>query len=220
MQNSLILLAASANLSLWEKLAVWYEHSLISELIASIGERYFSVQFGNYEHLSVSSGAGMTVRSIIFALTVGVVLAAILTAYNRVTLGGFVRKLIAEDCLSPESAKTLADLGYFRSPAIRSALARGSSLRMVVRCRESETGEGSVVSPAKKPARMDFLTAQFYIPEDLRARAEVRFDRKGSDWRPVILVCILIVVVAALLCRFLPDVFQFADNLITVLSPK
>ena len=66
---------------------------------------------------------------------------------------------------------------------------------------------------------IDFLTARFYIPEDLRYRAEIRFEKKGSGWGIVALVAVLTVVVAILLCRFLPSLFTLADNIITMLAP-
>ncbi|MBQ8213956.1 MAG: hypothetical protein IJZ80_08105, partial [Clostridia bacterium] len=60
----------------------------------------------------------------------------------------------------------------------------------------------------------------FYIPEDLRLRAQVRFDNKGSGWMPVLVMVGITAEVAALICWFLPDIVQFADNLITVFAPK
>ena len=71
----------------------------------------------------------------------------------------------------------------------------------------------------QKPEKIDFTTAHFYIPEDLRYRAEIRFDEKGSSWRSAILLTVGAVVVAALLCAFLPDVVAFVDNLITLFAP-
>lgn len=67
---------------------------------------------------------------------------------------------------------------------------------------------------------IDFATMHFYIPEDLRYRADVRYEKKGSGWLPFIVVSIATVVATALLCVYLPELFQFADNLISFLSPK
>ncbi len=199
----------SASGSLWERLVLWYQGSFFAELFDYLGERYFSVEFGKYENFSISSGAGVTARNIILALTLGIILAVFITAYTRVVLGGFVRTLLANDATSPESAKSLASLGYFRSVSIRRELTRGGSLRMVVRSAEE----------VKDPKKTDFTAARFYIPEDLRYRAELRFDKKGSGWLPVILIATLAIIIAAALCIFLPDVLQLADNIITVFSP-
>ena len=185
---------------------------------------------------------GTTLRGIILALAVGIIVSALLTARMRVGLGGFVKKLIREECLTSEKAKTLYELGYFRSPMIRRELERGSVLRMVVRCRErddqespdtpktdadedAKTNTEALEKPQKrtyvlqKAEKIDFATAHFYIPEDLRYRAEIRFDEKGSSWRSAILLTVGAVVVAALLCAFLPDVVAFVDNLISFFAP-
>lgn len=67
---------------------------------------------------------------------------------------------------------------------------------------------------------IDFETMHFYIPEDLRYRADVRYEKKGSGWLPFIIVSVATVIATALLCVYLPELFQFADNLISFLSPK
>ncbi len=67
--------------------------------------------------------------------------------------------------------------------------------------------------------KIDFQTAHFYIPEELKHRAEVRFDRRGSGWLFTALTVILCVVATALLCRFLPDIVQLMDNIIGMMAP-
>lgn len=218
--------------TLWERISAWYQNSLLNEILTYIEERYFTVEFGSYDNFAISGSAGTTARNAILAMAIGIVVASIMTAYLRNGLGGFVRKLIAEEVNSPENAKTLTELGYFRSSMIRRELVRGSSLRMVVRCRETEACEDAeregqeIPENAKKThtgvekaTKIDFCTAHFYIPEDLRYRAELRFDKKGSGWGPVILTSIAVIFVAAALCWFLPDVLQFADNLISMTAP-
>lgn len=64
----------------------------------------------------------------------------------------------------------------------------------------------------------DLLTARFYIPEELKYRAEVRYERRGSGIPQLILTTVACVAAAILLCRFLPSILQLADNLINVFS--
>ena len=224
---------ASGGTSLWETIVSWYQNSVFAELLNYLSERYFTVEFGNYENFSVSSNAGVAARNLVLALALGFIIAAVITAYTREVLGGFVRKMLKDECFSPARAKTLYDLGYFRSSSIRSALKRGSALRMVVRCCDAEEREAAVNAPIVEGERrepeaqnrllsekVDFTKDYFYIPEDLRIRAQVRFDNKGSGWMPVLVMIGITAVVAALICWFLPDIVQFADNLITVFAPK
>ena len=79
---------------------------------------------------------------------------------------------------------------------------------------------GHALRKEKLQGRIDFLKTAFYIPEELRIRSEIRFEKKGSGWLPVIAVVALIIVVATVLCWLLPDIVQFADNLISVFAPK
>lgn len=224
------LMASVGGETAWERLVSWYQDSLFHELITYFSDRYFSVEFEVYENFSLGSDAGVTARNMILAIMFGIIVAAFLTAYTRNVPGGFVRKLLAVEALSPESAKTLSELGYFRSTMIRWELSRGSALRMVVRCRELEkqaeniSADGTAIAKGKskkaeKATKIDFLTAHFYIPEELRYRADVRFDKNGSGWRPAIGVALVAIIVAAVLCWFLPDIVRLADNLITIFAP-
>lgn len=237
-------LASEQGLTFWEKLLAWYEQSTVYELINYVKDRYFTLEFGVYENFSVANGLGESVRNIIIAFAMALIIVSVMNAYTRQSLGGFVRRLLSEDCLSPDRAKTLSELGYFRSTAIRRALAKGSALRLVVRRADGETDRPSEISAepqesetaeveseqedatvpdtANRPTdtKIDFLTARFYVPEDLKDRAEIRFRVKGSSWWMVALVSVLGIVIAALLCRLLPNAVAFADNIMTWLSPS
>ncbi len=236
--------------TLWERIGEWYQNSFLRDIVAFF-DTLFRVELGTYENFSVGFGVGNVVRDIIIALAVGMIAAAIMTAYTRIGLGGFVRALLEQKCDSPATAKTLMELGYFRSSMIRRALLRDSALKLVVRRAEAsstvedseangENDENQTVEEetdqaqntekeakkatriakfARKAPSIDFLTARFYIPEDLRYRAEIRFDKKGSGLGAVAVVAVLTAVVAILLCRFLPSLFTLADNIITMLAP-
>jgi hypothetical protein len=77
----------------------------------------------------------------------------------------------------------------------------------------------NVTRVKKTDEKIDFLTAKFYVPEDLRIRAEMRFNAKGSNWRSAILISVITVVVAGALCVLVPDLVQLADNIMSWLAP-
>lgn len=58
--------------------------------------------------------------------------------------------------------------------------------------------------------------ARFYIPEDLRYRAEFRYEKKGSGMPMMILTVVLTVVAAVLLCHFLPQLLGLADVILGI----
>ncbi|MBQ8309464.1 MAG: hypothetical protein IJX80_00440 [Clostridia bacterium] len=71
----------------------------------------------------------------------------------------------------------------------------------------------------RKGSQVDFITTRFYIPEDMKYRAELRFERKGSGWLPVLLTVFGSLIGAALVCHFLPDFIGLLDQLIVLTAP-
>ncbi len=238
---------SAGGVSFWQNLAEWYQGSVISEIFTYLEEKYFSVAFSGYENFSVSASTGTTVRNTILGLALGLIIACALVAHTKHGLGKFVRRLLREDCTSPEQAKTILELGYFRDPSIRRELKKRVTLGKLVRCveeeqwiasqSEREADSGEIGDPnEKKPSRkltfrdvilgkkddsaftIDFATAHFYIPEDLRYRADIRFEKKGSSLLFFVIATIITVAVASLACIFAPDLFRLADNLITYFS--
>ena len=221
--------------SLWEKLAVWYQNSIFCELFNYFNEKYFTVEFGAYENFSLGAGSAAIAQTLVYAIAIGVIVAAAMAVHTRSVLGGFVRSLLKEGATSPENAKKLSEVGFFRSAAIRRELTKGVTLRKVVRCCEenafqaalAEQGSEEKTEPERKwggkrksDFRPDFLTARYYIPEDLKYRAEIRFEQKGSGWGNFLLATLGAIVVAALIGFFLPDLFQLVDNILGMMTPK
>ena len=203
--------------SFWEQIAEWYQNSTLGELVSYFHQTYFSIRFGAYDNLSVTEQTADIINKIIPALILGIIFAAIVTAFGRRTVGGFVKTLIEKEALSPETGVTLFETGAFRSTVLRRELCRGAFLRKVVFCRE----EQAYLNEKGKDAiyKIDFTRDHFYIPEDLKYRAEIRFNPKGSSWLSVVLTVILVPVFVGLLCRFMPNILQFIDSIITFLAP-
>lgn len=63
-------------------------------------------------------------------------------------------------------------------------------------------------------APVDFLRDRFYVPEDLRIRAELRYEKAGSGVRGFLLTAVVAIAAAILLCRFLPNLLSLADNIV------
>ncbi len=217
MPNPITVFLRAGGSSFWEQIAGWYQNSTLGELVNYFRETYFSIRFGAYDNFSVTEQTANTVNKIIPALILGIIVAAIATVYCRRTVGGFVRMLIEKEALSPEAGITLFDSGAFRSTVVRRELCRGAFLRKVVFCRE----EQAFLSEKGKEAtyEIDFTKDHFYIPEDLKYRAEMRFNQKGSSWLAVVLTVVLVPLIVGLICRFMPNVLQFADSVITFFAP-
>ena len=208
------------------------EMSLWEELWAYLKGKYFSVNLGEYEHISMGTGSLITLRNVILGICAGIIIASIIAAYDKNKLGKLVRKLIKEECLWPEKAKTLEELGFERNHGIRSNLKRGRVLSKVVKCVEKEAFDKEVEALREayiaehgndkrfeEPKfKIDIDTAHFYIPDDEHYAADLRFDHKGSGWRAFILVIIVTLIIAILVCFLLPDMIQLVDNMIDILK--
>ena len=217
MLNTVPVFLRAENASFWEQLATWYQNSTLGELIAYFKDTYFTVHFGAYDNFSVTEQTANIVNTIIPALIWGIIIASVATVFCRRVVGEFVRTLCKKEALSPEGAVTLMETGLFRSTIIRRELCRSAFLRKVVFCRE----EQEFLSEKGKDAtyKIDFTKDHFYIPEDLKYRAETRFNQKGSTWIYVLVTVVLVPLVVGLLCRFMPDILQFADSIITFFAP-
>ena len=209
--------------------------SLLKELWDYLSEKYFTLNLGQYENLGFGGNSGSLINLswAIMALCLGMVIAAVLAVYEKRGLGEFVRKLLSEECYTPESAMTLAQLGYRKNAAVRGAL-RGGSLAKVVKCVQKEAYDAEIAqkraeyeqnaqpgAPKFKSIayRINYETDTFYIPKNDSYAADVRYDKTGSGFVSVLLVAGLAIVLAAFIIFMLPEVLQLLDNFIGIISP-
>ncbi len=208
------------------------EPTLFEELWEYLEGKYFSVDVGRYEHIHVSSSSLVSLQRIVLGICGGVVIAAGIACYDKNRLGAFVRRLVSEQCLWPDKAKTLSELGFSRNGGVRASLRSSNKLGRVVRCVEKEAYEAEVAAAREAyiekngneegffmpTYKLNFETDHFYIPDEEHYRAEVRFEGRGSGWRAFLLVMVVAILAAALICFLLPDMLQLVDNMIGILS--
>ncbi len=208
------------------------EPTLLEELWEYLEGKYFSVDTGRYEHISIGSGSLVTLQKVVLGICVGIIIAAAMACYDKNKLGSFVRTIVREQALWPDKAMTIYDLGFARNSAVKASLRSPNKLGKIVRCVEKEAYDARVKEAREAYVaehgneegffmpqyRLDFDNDHFYIPDEEHYRAEVRFDNEGSGWRAFILVCIVAVIAAALICFLLPDMIQLVDNMIGILT--
>ena len=226
MGNGLYRLLTTARLSNASEMPLWQELWQFWE------EKYFHFDMGNYENLGLGGGANyITIPQMIAMMLIGVIIAAFASIFNKRVLGDFVRMMLQYEATSPENAKTLEEFGYFRNSTIRQALRRNPSLRRVVHCVEEEEFARDVekqraayeerrasdksLPPFIEPTyKMDVTTAHYYIAEKDKYMADVKFEKRGTNWFTfgIVVVCCLALMVVTL--YLLPDVFQYMDNFV------
>lgn len=216
--------------------------SLWEEIWTYLIDKYFSMDWHtyNYSYISVSDAGLISIRTGVAALLLGVIIAAALSVFQKRTLGDLVRAIDREWCVTPETAKTLTELGMIRNTAIKNDLRHGRALRRVVRCAEeeaynaareqqhkqliadAEAGDPIAIATLKKwrdiPYRLNFETDHFYIPENLIYGADNQFDKKGTTPLTLVTCIVVCVILLIAICFFLPEIIQMTDNMIGMLS--
>lgn len=227
--GKIMALSADAEVSIWQEL--W--NALLQDET-------------QYEYLGKGANSLTSLRMIILGLFLGLALASFGAVFNKRVLGDFVRKLLREESLTPETAKTLSELGYARNTSIRYSVRRGVNLRRVVRCREEEEylreleqrreeyEEKRKENPKlpkfkEEPFRVNADEHHFYIPEEMKYMADIKFEKKGTTWLGAIVFVLLLVIAAVILFIALPyilnvlndwfgaihSVFSYKDNVVT-----
>ena len=182
-----------------------------------------------YENLGADSRTMLSVRLMILGLFIGIAIAAFAAVFNKRVLGGVVRRLLKADALSPDSALTLAELGY-SGGIIGLAVKKSTSLRRVVKCREEEEYDEKLKEKRKEyaerkkngdklpkfketPYKINTLTDAFYIPEKMKYMADVKFEKKGTTWLGAILTVVVLAVVFVALMVALPSIFELLNSI-------
>ncbi len=133
--------------------------SIFEELYEYFKEKYFSENLGRYENFKFGTGSLISYNMIVIAIFGGIILAAVLSIYNKRYLGKFVRKIISDGANSPESAKTVDELGFSNHFMIKLSVAGGKTFGKMIRCVEAEeyyatmlgeNGDFSPTSPQKE----------------------------------------------------------------------
>lgn len=177
-----------------------------------------------YDHIS-GSGGSITPVIMIWAIYVGVVLASAAAIYNKKFVGGIIRRIIKNGAVGEENAKTADELGI-KGKLERRVLLKNVTVGKILVLKNKESfpvkrytgfigGLKKFFSlDGREKREVNLKTAEYYIPESIRAKAEIRFDDKGI--RPAVLIILFILLTAAfyLATLALPELLQFLDNAI------
>ncbi len=171
----------------------------------------------------------MSLTVIIWGLYVGMLIGGILSVYNKRYLGSVVRALLRDECLSPEHAKTLEEVGLSSKWGLRRALQDGKVLRKCIavanveECRIPANPQKKWISslrcfftgsPEAKP-KLNMDRAQLYVLEEKKYHAQVRYEKKGTSPIFILVGGIVLLAVAILATIFIPDLLTMTDNMIS-----
>ena len=200
--------------------------SLIEELWDYFVENYFENEV-YYENLGFSTSS---LPFILLGIFGGVVAAAVLVMYDNRAVGAYVRRMIYEGAVGKDKAVTLYHLGANMRSSFARATRRSAGLRRVLKCVEEEEFlaeiEKSRAEYEKKreeePSLPPFGAVEYkfsgeehyYIPEDKRISAEIKFANRGMKLWGYLLVIVGSAVGFFALMVLLPYVLTLLDQMI------
>ena len=149
---------------------------------------------GQYENIHFDASNAEAAGTCILAVCIGVILAALYNFYVRSVPGGVVRALLAAEALSCESAKSVQELGLSRLATFE--LTHNAVLRRLISSVTGEEGD----------------EVRYYIPEEQKYRAEVRFESRGNGVVGLLITVAVTLAAGLLVSKLLPWFLGIIDK--------
>lgn len=182
-----------------------------------------------YTYINISNPL-LSLTVILWGVYVGIVLACIISVVERNTSNALVKSLLMKGADSPENALTIGELGLKDTGKYLSRLKKYSRLRRTVLLADEEkfTPKKDATKFSYKLAKFfsydsgdkEKLTpeARFYIPEENRITAEVRYAEKRSGAMTVIVCAVLMAAAMVFMTYALPKLLEMLDTLIGAIA--
>ncbi|MCR5680931.1 MAG: hypothetical protein K6G29_00655 [Clostridiales bacterium] len=174
---------------------------------------------------------GSSFLFIVWGICAGILLGVLLSLIYRVYAHKLVAALAEHGACDRESAKTLAELGFPKNRVIRHMLGEGGSMTSIVSCANEDEFPPRKISKLRHfwhytflrgdplPPKTDFSVARFYLPEEKRITAEVRFPAEKHPVRNFLLAALGLSAVAFFIVLALPELLVMFDNLVSQVKP-
>lgn len=174
--------------------------------------------FENFD-IDVNSSA---LPFLIWAICIGIAIGVLLSMICRVYSHRIVKAAVDSGADSEKNARTITEMGLGNKWIIRRMLRTDSGLRRILCC----VNEAEFPEPKKtkffgeRTVKTPFDTARFYLPEEKRITAELRFPEEAHPVRNCILAAAALVLVGFLLMTVIPELLTMTDNFVTQVKPQ
>lgn len=170
---------------------------------------FFHPDLSGTTNIHFGSEALVNLPVIVFGLFIGVMLAAFYVIYTSLAQGVLVRKLLEREIHTPEEAKTLAELGLEKNILVKLGLHNRYTLRRVVKsagCGSEGAADGKAVA---------LKNERFYIPEEDKYTASMRFRSGGNGLPTLLFVFFVSIACIVLIFALAPEIIRFLDNVLS-----
>lgn len=169
-----------------------------------------------------------TLPIIIWGLFAGFAIAGILSYYNKIYLGAVIRSLVKKGADCPEKALALHETGIrahklrFRAACYDGALTKYIIIANPEECEIKAEKESAFLRglcrffSIERKKEYDAHKAKFYIPEQKRIQAELRYAEKGTSLATVAIGIVAAFVVAVIAIKCIPYILELVDSVITM----
>ena len=182
--------------------------------------------FENFD-LDVNNGS---LELLLWSVYAGIVLGVGSSLLYRVYTHSFVNAVIQSGALDEDHAVTLDNLNFRGKWYIKRQLNSGNSLSRMFVFTNADTFPKKKCSKLARfwrekflgdeiPTVIPFETAKFYLPEERRITAELRFTEEKAPLRTFIIAAAGLGVAIAAAIVAVPELLQMLDNLMTQLTP-
>lgn len=180
-----------------------------------------------YENLKFYNNI-LTLRTLLWGLYGGFVIGIAVSFYNKNFVGSLIRTLLKKEALSPDSAQPLSKLKLKALSLLKFSLKHDSALKKLVKiANPQECVTYKKFAPFLTKVRLffnkdaekeiiNFDKAILYIPEDLKYRADVLYDKKGSNPSSFIFLVIVLTAICVLVSYAIPELLTMLDNFLTM----
>ena len=184
--------------------------------------------YDNFDLVSINSSSFLF---LVGALYVGLLMGVLFALILRVHSHKIVKAISEHGAADRDSALTLDELGLGRNRVSRFLLKTDSALRRTVLCANESEFSPRKISGLRRfwrnkilknplPEATDFEIARFYIPEEKRVTAELRYSAEQHPVRSFVLAAVGLTVLAVFTVFVLPELLTMFDNLITQVKPQ
>ncbi|MBQ2729733.1 MAG: hypothetical protein IJF69_03065 [Clostridia bacterium] len=168
----------------------------------------------------------VSITVIMWAICIGLAVGSVFFTFTKHAAASIIKKLARGEYNTKEKTASLKELGLKPTLLLKKALRDGQPLAKYViienpdECRIERKNKffNGIYKHFRKedlPASYDLKNARFYLPEEVKHTAEIRYESKGSPLISSVICCVLFLLVAVGLSLCMPKLLELVDKMIT-----
>ncbi|MGN1347142.1 MAG: hypothetical protein ACI4V1_10175 [Eubacteriales bacterium] len=183
-----------------------------------------------YQNFDINVNDG-SLEILLWSIYAGILLGVLGALLYRVYTGSFITAMVSAGALDEQNAVTLDSLKFRGKWYVKRQIASGSSLGRMLICTNADTFPPKKCGTLRRlwhekflgtevPTPVPFDTAKFYLPEERRVSAELRFTTERHPVRTFLLAAVILFLVVLAATYVIPELLQMLDNFLTQVTPE